>query len=92
MKLTTYKQLITMTKEAVDKKLAPIRAIAQKKAAELEVAKLDERLATLQKEIDEECSKKDLNYDAIIRKLDDLALAERRQKQFNKIISELFPE
>ncbi len=82
MKLTPYKKLLTMAKEAVDASLAPVRARAAKKQAELEMAKLDEKIATLESEINQECAKKDLNFDAIIRKLDDLALAERRKAQF----------
>lgn len=92
MKLTPYAKLLTMTKEAVDKTLAPVRAKSQQLKAELEVAKLDERIATLEKSIDESCSQKDLNYDTIIDLLDDLALAERRKEQFDKIIVELFPK
>lgn len=92
MKLTPYKKLLTMAKEAVDSALAPVRARAAKCQAELEMAKLDEKIATLESEITQECSKKDLNFDAIIRKMDDLALAERRKGQFKKITDELFPE
>lgn len=92
MKLTPYKKLLTMATVAVDAALAPVRARAAKKQAELEMAKLDEKIATLESEITQECSKKDLNFDTIIRKMDDLALAERRKTQFEKIVTELFPE
>lgn len=91
MKLTPYKKLLTMAKEAVDATLAPVRANAAKKQAELEIAKLDERIATLQSEITSLCSQKDVNFDKIIDKLDDLALAERRKGQFQKIVDEMFP-
>lgn len=92
MKLTPYKELLTMGKEAVNAALAPIRARAAKKQAELEIAKLDERIATLQSELNECCSEKDVKFAKIIDKLDDIALAERRKQQFEKIISEMFPE
>lgn len=91
-KLTPYRKLLTMTKEAVDAALAPVRSHAAMKQAELEVAKLDERIATLQSELDGLCSQKELNFDAIIKKLDEIALAERRQKQFGTIIAEMFPK
>ncbi len=93
MKLTPYRKLLTMAKEAVDAALAPVRANAAKKSAELEIAKLDERIATLQSEVDCACAKKpdELNFETIIKKLDDLALAERRRKQFEKIVNEMFP-
>ena len=80
-----------MAKEAVDATLAPVRANAAKKQAELEIAKLEEREATLQSELDEQCSKRDVNFDRIIEKLDDIALTERRKKQFTKIVEEMFP-
>lgn len=91
MQLTPYKKLLTMAKEAVDKTLAPLRAKAAQKKAELEMAKLDERIASLENQVNEQCSKQDINFDAVIDKLDELALAERRRSQFEKIVRELFP-
>lgn len=91
-KLTPYKKLLTMAKEAVDATLAPVRARAAKKQAELEMAKLDERIATMQSELNEACSQKDVNFAKIIDKLDDIALAERKKAQFQKILEEMFPE
>ena len=92
MKLTPYKKLLTMAKEKVDEALAPVRAHAAKKQAELEMAKLDERIATLQSNVTTLCSEKDLSFDKIIDKLDEIALAERRKKQFDQIVSEMFPD
>ncbi len=91
VKLTPYKKLLTMAKEKIDEVLAIPRANSAKKQAELEMAKLDERVATLQTELTESCSVKELNFNRIIDKLDEIALAERRKKQFNKIIEEMFP-
>jgi hypothetical protein len=90
-KLTPYKTLLTMASEAVDAVLAPVRAHSAKKKAELEMAKLDERIATLESELTKACSSKDLSFDTIIDKLDDIALSERRKGQFEKIVSEMFP-
>lgn len=91
MKLTPYQTILTMSKEAIDKGLAKVRANSAKKKAELEIAKLEEKVATIEKEVDELCSTKEINFDKIIDKLDELALAERRKEQFQKIIEELFP-
>lgn len=90
-KLTPYKKLLTMGKQAVDAALAGPRAFSARKKAELEMAKLDERIATLETELTEACSDKDINFDRIINKLDDIALAERRKEQFEKIVGEMFP-
>ena len=92
MKLTPYSKLLTMTKEAIDKSIAPVKARAAKKQAELEVLKLEEKVATLENEITEMCSKRELNFNGIIDKMDDLALAQRRKEQFEKVIVELFPD
>lgn len=90
-KLTPYKKLLTMAKEAVDATLAPVRANAAKKQAELEIAKLEERSATLQSELDGLCATRELNFSRIIDKLDEIDLTERRKKQFIKIVAEMFP-
>jgi len=89
--LTPYKKLLTMAAEAIDSTLAPVRAHSAKKKAELEMAKLDERIATLESQLTKSCSEKDLSFDTIIDKLDDIALAERRKAQFEKIVKEMFP-
>lgn len=90
-KLTPYKKMLTMAKDALDATLAPVRANAAKKQAELEIAKIEERIATLQSELNEACSRKEINFEAIIAKLDDIALVERRKTQFEKIVAEMFP-
>lgn len=91
-KLTPYRKLLVMGKEALDEVLAPVRSRSAQKKAELEVAKLEERIATLDTELTTLCSSKDLNFDRIIDKLDEMALAARRKKQFDKILTEMFPD
>lgn len=92
MKLTPYSELLIMGKEALDKALAPKRARAVRKQGELELAKLEERIATLENEVNEQASKKDVNFENLINKLDELALAERKKTQFTRILEEMFPE
>jgi hypothetical protein len=92
MKLTPYKKMLKFTKEKIDDALAPIRANQAKKSAELEIAKLEEKIATLESSIQEICTEHPLNFDRLISKQDDLALMERRKKQLEKIIKELFDE
>lgn len=92
MKLTPYKKLLAMTKEAVDATLAPIRAKSARKQAELEMAKLEETIATLETEVTQLASVREVNFGRMIDKLDDLALAERKRGQFQKILEEMFPE
>jgi DNA-binding sugar fermentation-stimulating protein len=92
MKLKPFAELIGATKEAVAKALAPMRARKVKAKAELEMAKLDERIVCLESEVQEECAKEDINFDTLMKKLDEAALIERRQKQYKKVLAELFPE
>lgn len=91
MKLTPYQKLLTMGKEAVNAAMAPVRARAAHKQAELEVCRLEERIATMEQTVTEACSKNPVDFDRIIHSLDELALAERRKDQFGKIIEEMFP-
>lgn len=92
LKLKPYKEILKMAKEAVDHSLAPVRANRARKQAELEVAKMDEKLASQEAKIFELCSAKDINFELIISSQDEYALMERRKKQFEKIIQEMFPE
>lgn len=90
-KLTPYKTLLTMTKDAIDGILASSRAKSARCKAELELAKLEEKAATIDKQIQEACSQKELNFDKLIELQDEYALNERRMEQFKTIICELFP-
>ena len=92
MKLKPFAQLIKMSKEKLDEAMAPIRAHKVRTQAQLEMAKIDESLVTLETEIQEMCAQKDINFNALIKKLDDVAILERRKKQYAKIVSELFPD
>ena len=92
MSLTPYKTLLAMSKEQLDGALANSRANTAKQKAILEMAKIDEALATNEGKINELCSAKDLNFDAIIDALDEQALATRRKSQFATIVAEMFPE
>jgi phosphate uptake regulator len=92
MKLKPYREILEMGKDLANKTIAPIRAAKAKKQAELEVAKLDEQIATLEADIFEICSKTEIDFSAIIEMQDKLALTERKKKQFVKIIEEMFPE
>lgn len=89
--LTPYKKLLTMTKEAIDGALATTRAKSAKCKAELELAKLEERDAELDKKIQEACSVKDLNFNIILELQDEQALNVRRMEQFKQLIAQMFP-
>jgi hypothetical protein len=91
MKLKPFKELIAMSKEKLDEAMAPIRARQVRSQADLEMAKLDADILTQEGEVQEMCTKKDINFPALIDKLDKIALLERRQKQYGEILKQLFP-
>ena len=91
MKLKPFQEILKMSKEKLDAALAPIRAHKVKTQAQLEMAKLDEKLVTLEAEIQEMCAQKEINFESLIKKLDEAAIIERRKRQYAKIVSELFP-
>lgn len=92
MKLIPYKQILKFSKEKIQESLAPIRANQTKKQGELEIAKLDEKIATAESDIQEICSEHPLSFDKLIEAQDKHALMVRRKKQLGKIISELFEQ
>jgi GTP-binding protein EngB required for normal cell division len=90
MKLTPYKKILKYSKEKIQESLAPMRANQAKIQGHLEIAKLDEEIVTLEAKITEICAEHPLNFSKIIDAQDKLALIERRKKQLQKIITELF--
>lgn len=90
MKLVKYKDALKMGKEKVAQKLAPVKAARAKKQAELEMAKLEEEIATKEAGIHEACCKEDVDFPRIIELQDKLALLERKKKQYQKILDEMF--
>lgn len=91
MKLPAYKDVLKMAKEKLDDALAPVRAMRARKQAELEMAKMDEEIATQEAKIHEACCEKEVNFAKIIELQDKLALSERKKKQYQKILDEMFP-
>lgn len=92
MKLTPYRKILGMTKEAITAGLAPLRANEMKKKAEFEMAKIDSKILELDHKIAEVSGQYPIDFDAMIAKLDDRGLLERKKLQFGKIIGEMFPE
>lgn len=92
MKLPKYADLLKMSKEKIDLTLAPIRAAKAKSQANLEMVKLEEQIAVFEADITESCTGKEINFPALIDKLDKVALLERKKKQYGTILKDLFPE
>lgn len=91
MKLTVYEKVLTFAKEKIQEAMAPVRAREMKKKAELEMAKIDGRMIEQEGKIQEMASTYPIDYDRMIGAIDELALLERRKKQFARIVEEMFP-
>ena len=90
-KVKSYQEVLALTKEKLDEALAPIRARSAKAKAELEIAKQQEKLIALETDVHKLCAEKDLNFNSIADKVDAYELAERRLKQIESLVLELFP-
>lgn len=90
-KVKPFVEVVALSKEKLDEALAPIRARSAKAKAEMAQAKLEEQMVTLEREIHEDCASKDIDFDKIISKIDRYELTERKSRQINDLIAELFP-
>lgn len=96
MELKPFKDLLALSKEKIDETMAAPRARRIKAQAELERAELENEIETLKSGIQELFADKDghksFTFKPLMDKLDKLALLERREKQYAKVLKQLFPE
>jgi hypothetical protein len=90
-KVKPFREVLALTKEKLDEALAPIRAKSAKAKADLEVATLQEKLIDLETKIHTKCAERELNFGAIAELIDEYELLERRLKQIERLVDELFP-
>lgn len=90
-KMKTFKELLSMTKEKLDDALLPLHVESARNRAQGEMIKLKERLLNLETRINEECAKKDINFNTVGDLMDDYDIAERRLKQIEDLVTALFP-
>lgn len=90
MALMKYREVIALAKEKISEAMAPLRAMEMKKKAELEIAKIESKIAEGEQKIQELCSVHPIDFDKIIEAIDDLDLIKRRKDQFNRIVTEMF--
>ena len=92
MKLKPFRELIALSKEKIDEALAPLRASTAKAKATLKMAEIDEKIATLGQKIQELATSKEIDFDKMADKIDEIALLELRKTRFSEITAQLFPE
>lgn len=91
MELPCYKESLKMGKKKIGELLIPVKTKRAKKQAELEMCKLEEDLATKQAALHEACTSESVNFPTIIESLDKIALLERKIKQYDAILTQMFP-
>ena len=91
MQLPSYKEALKMGKEKIGELLVPHRVSKARKQAELKMCELDEKIATKIESLSELCTREEVDFDALIKLQDDVALLERRKTQFQQILDEMFP-
>lgn len=89
--LKPLKAILAMGKQAIDDTLAAIKARQTKARADVELAKLDERSITLEREIQELCTQPEINFATVMAKMDDYDVNDRRKQQLGQIVNQLFP-
>lgn len=96
MQLKPFKEIVAYSKEKITEVMAAPRARRLKAQAEAELSDLDIEIITLEGKIEESFvqdeSYKNFSFKSLIEQLDKLALLERRKKQYNKVLSQLFPK
>jgi hypothetical protein len=92
MKLTPYKQALTCGKKALVKLMVPVKVNKAKKQAELEMCKLEEKIATSTVALHDLCAQESVDFPGIIELQDRLALTVRKKKQYESILEEMFPD
>ena len=92
MALLKYKEILVLAKEKISEAMAPLRACEMRKKAELEMCKLESKIAEKEQKIQEYASEYPINFDKLIDAIDDLELTKRRVVQFQKIVDNMFGE
>lgn len=92
MKLQPFKKLVGLSKEKLNEAMAPIRARAVKAKAELEMSSIEAKLVDYEAKVQELCVERDINLPRLLDMLDEIALLERRRKQYGEVLKQLFPE
>lgn len=89
--LTPYAELLKLTKEQREERTFETRIKRMRKAGELQLSELEEKLAKEEDELVRLCSSTELSFSAILDCQDRLALLERRRTQFSQTLAQLFP-
>ena len=90
-KLKPLHEILAGGQKVIDEVMAPLRERKVRAQAESKLVELDERMITLEKQINEAVMSEQINFDKALDLMDDYKLAERRRDQLQAMVGELFP-
>jgi pyrrolidone-carboxylate peptidase len=85
-----YKDFLKAGKETLDEMKVPFQVRKAKKQLEKEIIEIEEKIATQELNIQEAKGEHPFNLDKILDAIDDMAIQERKLKQANNLMDELF--
>jgi Zn-dependent oligopeptidase len=91
MDFNSLKSVLASSKEKVDEMLAPVRIRQVRAKADLEISKLEEKLITTERKIVESVAKKDIDFAAVLKDMDEYDLTQRQISQMRQLVDGLFP-
>ena len=89
--LKSFRELVAMTKEALDEALLPMRERTAKAKAEIIKIELETKMLELEQKINKACAQGEPNFNTIVDLMDEYAISERRLSQITNIVNQLFP-
>lgn len=91
-KLLPLKEVLALSKEKLDEKLAGTRAKIIKSKADLFMANLETEIVTKGSEIQELVAKKDFDFAKLVDLREEVSMLEIRYEGAEEILEQLFPE
>ena len=85
-----YKDFLKAGKEKLDELKIPFQVRKASKQLEKEIIEIEEKIATMELDIQEAKGEHPFNLDKILNAIDNKAIQERKLKQANELMKELF--
>lgn len=87
-----YNEVLKLAKDKINEVMAPLRAKEMKKKAELKIAELESKLAEEDQKVQEIASQYPIDFDKLLKALDERDWVQRRTEQLLEIIEKLFAD